>query len=104
MCASIAGATMARVGCRCEIASQGERDCRGTTSDLDGIYGGVRHAEGDPRAADGARGHPAWSPLPPSAAVAVKTEPLDEWLTTNSLWWLMLAPADELTQQAQVER
>jgi hypothetical protein len=61
------------------------------------------HTGGDPQAADRARGHP-WSPVPPFAAVVVETEPLDEWLTANSLWWLMLAPADQLTPQALVER
>jgi hypothetical protein len=104
MCCSIADATVASVDCRCEIASQGERDCRATTSAVDGMHRGVRHAGGDRHAADRAQGHRAWPPIPPFAAVVVETEPSDEWLTTNSLWWLMLAPADQLTRQAPVER
>jgi hypothetical protein len=104
MFCSIADATMGRVDCRSEIASQGERDCRASTSDVDGMHGGLRHAEGDPQAADRARGHRAWSPVPPFAAVVVETDPLAEWLTTNSLWWSMLAPADQLAPQALVER
>jgi hypothetical protein len=104
MCRSIAGATMVRVDCCCEIASQGERDCRATTRDVDETHGGVKHAGGDPRAADRARAHRAWSPVPPFAAALVETDALDEWLTTNSLWCSMLAPADQLTPQALVER
>jgi hypothetical protein len=103
MCSSITDATVARVDCRCEIASQAERERRTTTSDADAMLGGVRNAGGDPRAADRAV-EPAWSPVPPFAAVVVETEPLDEWLTTNSLWWLMLAPADQLTPRALVGR
>jgi hypothetical protein len=104
MCHSIADATMARVSCRCEIASQGDRDFRAITSDVGGARGGVRRAGGDPRAADRALGHRAWSPVPPLAALVPETEAVDEWLTTNSLWWLMLAPADQLRGQALVER
>lgn len=104
MCRSIADATMADVDGRCEIASQGERDRRAATCDMDGAHGAVRHAGGDPRAADRARGHRAWSPVPAFAAVVVETGAVDEWLTTNSLWSLMLAPADQLTPQGLVER
>ena len=95
---------MARVDCCCEIAPQGERDCRATTSDVDEAHRGVGHAGADPRAADQARGYRGWSPVPRLAAVVVETEAVDEWLTTNSLWWLMLAPADQLAPQALVER
>jgi hypothetical protein len=34
----------------------------------------------------------------------VEAEAVDQWLTTNSLWWFMIAPTDQLTQQALVER
>src|SRR5262249_43572349 len=78
MCRSIADATMARVDCRCEIASQGKRDCRATSCDVDGARGGARHAGGDPRAADRVRGRRAWSPVPRFVAAVVETDAFDE--------------------------